>query len=145
MLSKHICLIVIIHLSIFFSNSIGDETIKTVCRHEQLIDVDGSWIFVNEMSKKSFRCCGYDFNDHNDEALKGFCTNETLLTGGRGCYCDEIQGHRHTVSDREKYVWTPNNCSLLPFNAALFCDVLGDRKILLIGIEYLYSKYGIDD
>lgn len=106
---------------------------EDLCHSDQLLFSTGRWIFVNETNVKSFRCCGRDYNDYKDSNLVEYCTNETHLTGGRGCFCDELKNTRHTVSTREKYYWKPDNCTLMAFNASDFCRLLGNRKITLIG------------
>lgn len=49
------------------------------------------------------------------------------------CSCDRDQGTRFKVSERERYQWTPSECTLLEWDASQFCELLGDRKILFLG------------
>jgi hypothetical protein len=37
------------------------------------------------------------------------------------------------VSNREKYKWKPTHCDLLEWNAAHFCELLGNQTMLLVG------------
>ena len=104
-----------------------------ICQYDEMSS--GRWIYMNDSSsRKSFRCCGGDGNDWKDPSLAGFCNaNETLLTSGRGCFCDELFNTRHSVSEREKFVWKTDNCTTMEWNATYFCDLLGSRTLLLIG------------
>jgi hypothetical protein len=49
------------------------------------------------------------------------------------CLCDRVANTRYNVTDRESYQWIPDECYLIPWNSELFCQLLGNRKILLIG------------
>ena len=46
--------------------------------------------------------------------------------------CDH-KFYPNILHKRETYQWKPNDCDLLKWNASLFCSLLGDRKLLLIG------------
>ena len=54
------------------------------------------------------------------------------LLNNRGCQCDAEQGWL-SVNRREKYMWTPDDCDLVPWDAASFCAKLGSRSLLMIG------------
>jgi hypothetical protein len=130
--------------------------------------VNGKWIYTYDDSlniepqankKKSFVCCGWDTRDWADSALTNSCypelfyheeytgndnTNHLNLMhiGGHACTCDEIRKTRLTVSAREKWDWKPTNCKLRPWNATQFCEVLGERKILLVGDSTMQQTAG---
>ena len=106
----------------------------------------GHWAFVNE-TQKSFQCCSWDkdFSLGNDPAV---CGNERISkiyqqcfvgsnaivqhAGSNACSCDDVQG-RSTVYAREKYDWIPSFCRLQDWNAPFFCELLGNRTIMLVG------------
>ena len=104
-----------------------------ICNYDEMNI--GQWIYRNDSNlTKSFRCCGGDGNDWQDPSLAGYCfANETLIASGRACYCDELLKTRHSVSEREKYFWKTDNCTTLDWNATYFCELLGQRKILILG------------
>jgi hypothetical protein len=115
---------------------------KTLCRDNN--HVFGSWQMNESISKKNYHCCGYDGLDHrHDIALCGGITLTGLeefqasnewrtQSGGHACECDKREG-RYTLNRRERYVWVPSNCSLLPWDSELFCKSLRNRTILFIG------------
>jgi len=110
-----------------------------ICRDNE--HVFGSWVEQN-VSQKDYYCCGYDNLDHRHNIEKCGGISLTGMTehwgyfvpqsGGHACVCDKRDG-RDTVNRRERYVWVPNNCSLLIWNASLFCNLLGNRSMLFIG------------
>ena len=113
------------------NSSVANQT--RICEYNEMGGKAGQWVYRNG-SSKSFRCCGGDGNDWQDPSLVNFChANSTLMTSGRGCFCDELQFHRHTVSEREKFVWETTNCTTMKWNATYFCELLGPRTLLLIG------------
>ena len=120
-------------LSLFLFPSIGFE--GPICHYDEMGEAAGRWVYTNDTTmQKSFRCCGGDGNDWQDPTLVDFCrNNETLLTSGRGCFCDELLFTRHKVSEREKYVWITDHCKTLRWNATYFCELLGKRTLLLLG------------
>lgn len=40
---------------------------------------------------------------------------------------------RSIIRNRERYEWIPSQCTLPLWNATLFCNVLGNRQVLLFG------------
>lgn len=109
----------------------------------------GKWVYQgNNITRKSFTCCEWDYSDWKDPEItsqcgsKDFPSKETyrygrldfpVQVGAHSCVCDELQHTRLTVSEREKYTWVPRRCSLLAWNATAFCEQLGHRKIMFIG------------
>ena len=110
----------------------GVENQTRICEYDEMGETAGRWVYRNESgAQKAFRCCGGDGNDWQDRSLAKFChANSSLLTSGRGCFCDELQFHRHTVSEREKYVWETTDCKTMKWNATYFCELLGPRYII---------------
>ena len=51
----------------------------------------------------------------------------------RSCDCDFNASTLLTVSEREKWIWKPEFCSAMEWNATEFCRILGHRRILTIG------------
>lgn len=111
-------------------------------------------------TNKSFVCCGWDARDWMAEEISNYCNPnnyyheeyrgvdwgfehpEILSSGGHACTCDEADNTRLTKSKREKYIWRPNNCQLRLWNATLFCEVLGDRTIIMIGDSTMQQSAG---
>jgi hypothetical protein len=123
----------------------------------------GKWVFNDRLTNadKSFYCCGYDENDfqsnttlcgsHNAKEtqrvvfgkrpqefshLEYFVGEESHLmqSGGNACMCDRTdEKGRWEMHMREKYEWTPSFCFLHEWNAKTFCELLGDRNILIRG------------
>jgi hypothetical protein len=123
----------------------------------------GKWVFNDKLTNtdKSFYCCGYDDNDyqsnvtlcglHNarDRQTVVFGTrpqefshfeyfvgqeNHLMQSGGNACVCDKAGDKgRWEMHMREKYEWTPSFCFLQAWNAKTFCELLGDRNILIRG------------
>ena len=107
---------------------------------------------------KSFVCCGWDAeiasaaNSALQEAfnMSSLCTSEhnkgmclpirngnrhsLLHSGGHSCRCDyrDIHGVFYK-SPRESYTWQPDSCELLKWNATAFCELLGNKVVLLTG------------
>ena len=115
--------------------------------------IEGTWI-PYEPKYKSFVCCGggyagpygqgppYDF-----EKVPGYCLPKNTLPsfkefgylefgaqcGDDCCICDRTDDTRFVTNRREKYYWKPSNCNILEWNSTLFCELLGERKILMMG------------
>jgi hypothetical protein len=103
----------------------------------------GQWV-ENSNTKKTFYVCSWDAYDYKNNPLCGdhMYDKDTLFqgskefnaqTGGHGAVCDVRDNTRHVISKREQYTWEPMLCYLIPWNATLFCSVLGNRKVFLIG------------
>jgi hypothetical protein len=112
--------------------------------------VVGKWVYNASLTNqdKSFYCCGWDHNDFTSnfdlcgigsmaEWGKLFYGRDRGLAqaGGHACTCDSAGGNanRLVMHPREKYQWVPTYCNLLPWNATQFCELLGDRVVLLRG------------
>ena len=65
-----------------------------------------------------------------------------MFAPDRACLCDRIQLTRDTLSEREKYEWKPDGCELRPWNATLFCELLGNRTLLIVGDSTAYQSAG---
>ncbi len=99
---------------------------------------------VSTTLKKSFYCCGWELNDFlsnttecgttavNGDNIYWGSTTTATQSGGHACQCDKLLG-RYTVHPREWYEWVPTFCDILQWNATQFCDLLGNRTILLVG------------
>lgn len=108
----------------------------------------GYWERDNSATRKSFTCCGWDQNDYNTTEIQTDCgtfprptkqayqygrTDFNVQTGGHGCHCDRVHNTRKFVSPRERWRWRPFGCDVLPWNATQFCELLGDKRIMLVG------------
>ena len=120
---------------------------------------DGEWVPYTQPQSKSFVCCGGGYNsiysaqsvwankswDHT--AVPGYCNPVNTLPsflergyaqwgaqcGDDCCICDREDNTRFVPNAREKYFWKPRGCRLLDWNSTLFCNLLGTRKIAMIG------------
>jgi hypothetical protein len=113
-----------------------------LCRNSE--HKEGTWIKDQTILFKNYICCGYDRNDFRSNIAICGGTNLQGLTnfygsndhrsqvGGNACTCDAKEG-RNTVNTREKFLWVPSNCLLLPWNATQFCELLGNRIIYMEG------------
>ena len=118
------------------------------CRYGE--HVVGKWVYNANLTRedKSFYCCGWDNNDFlYNMPMCGFASMQgwqNLMTGGptgyiqsggHACTCDSSAGFdsRFQVHEREKYEWVPSFCFLRQWNATEFCELLGDRNILIRG------------
>jgi GDSL/SGNH-like Acyl-Esterase family found in Pmr5 and Cas1p len=116
--------------------------------------IEGEWLSYETSIRKTFVCCGggyagpygqgppYDF-----EKVPGYCIPKNTLPnfyehghvefgaqcGDDCCICDREDNTRFVPNKREKYYWKPKNCRLHDWNATLFCELLGQRTILLMG------------
>lgn len=118
--------------------------IRRLCKNSE--HVNGEWVYKPELNytKKAFSCCGEakgEFLKNREECGSVAYDIEHLfwgskmyyaLAGGSGCWCDIMWGYK-SVHPREMYEWVPHDCQLLPFNGSQFCDLLGTRKMLLVG------------
>ena len=108
--------------------------------------VNGKWVYNPSLNltRKSFSCCGEakgEFLKNKEECGPDWYDIEHLywgskkylsLAGGSGCWCDILWGYKN-VHPREMYEWVPQDCQLLPFNGSRFCELIGQRKILMVG------------
>jgi hypothetical protein len=115
-----------------------------LCRENEYID--GIWTRYEDTHnlKKSFFCCDSRTPQLNDLSVcldekvgvkKLFYTgnlNYSSSTSAHACLCDYKEGIL-SVHNREQYYWNPANCLLKNWDAELFCDLLGERTVLLIG------------
>lgn len=104
--------------------------------------VDGTWVRDVQITEKVFECC-----DSNHD-LKASFSNPPGCNGsenlgiiyfqrglpftGRGCECDRRLGQT-SQHEREMYVWKPKQCHLSEWNSTLFCQLLSNRTVLMVG------------
>jgi hypothetical protein len=106
--------------------------------------VAGEWAYEQQVNK-SFVCCGYDdwqytFNltacpdraEINPLLFHG-STMFPPLAGGHACFCGDSPPGPYLPHSSEHFYWKPSYCSLPKFNAKKFCELLGSRKLLIIG------------
>lgn len=126
-------------LSCQWFGSSGKEAVKYCLDNEYTV---GKWIYNNDSSlTKNFICCQATNNDYMQPLCvpnlekKGFVGSSEgyMLFHDDVCSCDREQGTRFKLSERERYQWSPSTCTLLEWDAAQFCEILGDRKILFLG------------
>lgn len=106
----------------------------------------GAWV-RHEPQQKSFVCCGFDDALYlREPETCGRSTNRSWTgfdqgrTGhylnhakGHACYCDAVGNTLASVSPRERWRWRPVTCELPTWDARRFCDLLGERTVLLLG------------
>lgn len=113
-----------------------------LCRHNA--HVLGKWVNGNR-TKKTYYSCGWGGNDFRfNTQLCGWGSREgeqlmyghmqwLIQSGGWSSSCDARDNTRTKVTQRERYEWEPLTCDLIPWNATQFCELLGNRTLLLVG------------
>ena len=108
---------------------------------------DGRW--VRREWRPSYPCCSHDVPNapkytlsNNDGERQ--CGSKTqflwkhqtgasyAFSGGHGCECKD-PADRGIRGERAAADWVPARCSIAPFSAARFCELLGRRTVLIIG------------
>jgi hypothetical protein len=130
---------------------IDKEILCTNNRH-----VSGAWVKKNLASAtKSFFCCDAT-NDFNPPKQEQLCGNSSILESitfrgstryltqvtASGCACDQAAGNRSQINKVDAYKWMPSYCMLLEWNATQFCDLLGNRTLLLVGDSTMQQAAG---
>jgi hypothetical protein len=114
---------------------------RKLCRLSE--HVNGTWKFSNNSSSKRFFCCSWDDVKYNSFACpeksercstirQSDNSKVGMQAGWNSCACDS-RFNPLEKSPREMYTWEPSNCNLLAWNAKLFCTLLGNRTILMVG------------
>eukprot|EP01040_Poterioochromonas_malhamensis_P004937 gene4937-5296_t len=125
---------------------------RSICKIDEISS--GKWSY-HMMTEKSFKCCDFESpevycaknpipNPHSDTirySLTGY-SNELVRIGGHACQCDRSGKTLEKASAREKWIWKPENCRLLEWNASYFCELLGDRKMLFVGDSTSFQTAG---
>lgn len=112
----------------------------------------GEWLLSDldsSIQAKSFVCCGGKRDGHFDylDIPEHYCNWSESITDffmyghiGRSsqcrddcCNCDRSDDTRFISNIREKYYWSPNNCTFQTWDAQLFCRLLGNRTVTLLG------------
>ena len=123
-----------------------------VCRNND--HLNGEWVY-NEArgDSKSFICCAElgrisETSDICSHSFNGVLDNSSLLLNdlarGNACTCDHKQGI-FGVNRAEMHDWVPENCSLIPWNSHLFCELLGSRTLLLVGDSTMSQTFATFD
>ena len=125
------------------------STLLEACRNND--HINGSWVPITIPTNKSFICCGginrFSKGENDFLQMKDYCGQintvvtylEVGLTTGSAqcgddcCKCDRENNTRLVPGNREKYTWVPHNCLLFGWNATWFCELLGNRVLLLVG------------
>jgi hypothetical protein len=119
-------------ISSCLENDWCDHTVCTGNRH-----IAGKWKF-HPNATKTFYCCDYE-NLWNTSLCgpqgnfdRNYVGHPTFLqqSGGHACLCDT---DRLAISQREQWIWEPDYCRLLEWNATQFCELLGNRTVVLVG------------
>ena len=134
--------------------SSSNASLKPYCHIHEGEHSNGSWVYVeDDYQISSFHCCGDETYasrvednfcfpnklDQQCKPIRGVQSGNTtdhkyFQAGGNACACDSKMDVNDTkVSLREKYIWMPNNCSLLKWDGDQFCSLLGDRVMLIVG------------
>lgn len=116
----------IVTLGIFVVNCSPNNQNQTCT---SLTYVRGQWVISNKTVSENFTCC--PITDPNPSEI---CADEEMpKISDHGCHCQ----HASSISS---YYWEPDNCLLNPWDAVLFCNLLGQRNILLIGDSTMVSQ-----
>lgn len=116
----------------------------------------GHWRYHPEWtdSDKKYLCCGWDEADFRWNTdlcgnaslaeVKTYSGSPTHLTmaGGHACHCDATAKSRYSISERERYEWVPSYCDLVQWNSTQFCELLGNRTVLMVGDSTMMQSGG---
>eukprot|EP01036_Dinobryon_divergens_P038574 gene38574-50663_t len=133
------------YILLLYAQFLVSVSSKEVCRENNY--VNGSWVIDKQITKKSFYCCQND-----DVGTVAYCGDKVVgnenkfyphedlvIAPDKACVCDVLEGTRNTVSTREQYKWVPELCQLESFTGQQFCNVLGKRRLLLIGDSLMHQ------
>ena len=139
------CIILVLWSTFYLSVSVHSD-LCTGASHSV-----GSWVKSIEIRNKSFGCCftgkRVPIAEPPDRCYRGSFNNvsgdiyfekQMFPPMGAGCQCLGLEMTskgvgRDFITDVEKYDWMPSNCTLLHWNASLFCEALNNRTILFAG------------
>ena len=116
-----------------------------ICRGNEY--TNGRWV-VDKQTEKSFYCCQSDdvgvvaycgSNKFDTSKNRLFSHEDLLLAPDSACVCDIVADTRYNVSSREEYKWVPEFCEVENFSGDQFCNILGKRRILLIGDSLMHQ------
>ena len=143
-------MLLIIHI-LFVITSVQQLLVSSyeLCNGEEY--VNGKWVEDENLwqdSSQNFLCCGYE--NFNNKNLSHVCKGG-LLIEDHGCTCmvhhlmkskhfsqhyigaQGIESDYRYEPNSVKYRWQPEKCELPKWNAYKFCNVLGKKKVLIIG------------
>jgi hypothetical protein len=108
--------------------------------------LDGKWTPLDltsvglSRSGDMFECCA---GERYDSKVCADSNSPKVLDHGCSCmngFFDEHPSEFNSSSNNSSYLlkfasyeWKPNHCEIASWNATLFCEKLGNRKILIIG------------
>ena len=131
-----------------------------ICSINNSEHLDGEWVINPQLdvTPKSFYCCKAATQGERDPMCDGtlddygsFDTESLLYTGvalrttNDACACDIREGGKSVVNSVDSYVWRPRSCELPDWDADLFCELLGDRRVLLAGDStFAQTAYMLD-
>lgn len=142
----HLLLPFLVSLSFYSSSAWGKgQILLNSCKYNR--HIVGEWI-VDPFAKKSFVCCSVQEDDYlwspkcsNTSEFDAWFDFKSVMVGKNdrvitakqnSCYYDKAHG-RTSVNQVQKYKWVPSFCDLRSWDASLFCEKLGDRKIMFEG------------
>ena len=88
---------------------------------------------------RSLQKCAAIVGEYGVDFKENITEMKYAQAGGNACVCQVYGNHNSnengtaTLRDLQKYIWQPQECSLLDWNGDHFCSLLGDRKILIVG------------
>lgn len=104
----------------------------------------GNWQKLQNSLSENFFCC-----DGKDKPYAStICQISTIpeiLENGCTClrnYYEKNKGNFSAetyVSEAANYEWIPSNCELLQWDERLFCELLGQNRILMVGDSTMVS------
>eukprot|EP00475_Leptophrys_vorax_P018922 TRINITY_DN2585_c0_g1_i1.p1 TRINITY_DN2585_c0_g1~~TRINITY_DN2585_c0_g1_i1.p1 ORF type:complete len:435 (+),score=90.22 TRINITY_DN2585_c0_g1_i1:176-1480(+) len=96
--------------------------------------VEGTWEFDASKTKPSFPCC--DVQIPRDLKRCGSLANSRLEYHGNPKWPAQIYGHESDCEQWgfvDRYTWNPSKCFLPAWNAQRFCEILGNKTVLIVG------------
>jgi len=140
------------HLRRNLASFVSFNSNLTYCKPNEIMP--GKWVRQN-LTEKLYVSCGKETNDWQDPEINQYCTTEgrisndidrgpkenLTIVGGHASVCDEMDKTRLIPSQREQYIWQPDNCQLMKWDARLFCKLLGNRNLMFFGDSTMQQTF----
>eukprot|EP01038_Epipyxis_sp_PR26KG_P012583 gene12583-16874_t len=119
-----------------------ETTDKIIVSHTETRCMNGDYRYgtwkPNNITKKEFICC----MDNNPKRPKE-CDSAGYPSMHHACECDYAFDDPTTViRPPEKYIWEANRYELTPWSNINICELIGSRKVLLLGDSTMNILYG---
>jgi hypothetical protein len=84
---------------------------------------------------QTWPCCSWDADFKETDVCKKTPKNRFGDYFGSNQVLNQMEGHACWCKDwlKNEYEWVPENCAFPKWNSDLFCELLGERRILFVG------------